>query len=502
MLAYIRKNDLLRPGDRVGIAVSGGADSVALLRLMLELRDELGILPSVVHLNHKLRGADSDEDEQFVRRLAGTYGLEIFAESRDVKAFSTDKKMSVEAAAREARYEFFKALLKNRQLDKIVTAHTKDDQAETVVLRLLRGTGFRGLGGIRPRLFIRDEAAAACGEIVRPLLSTRRDAVTNYLVQAKQTWHEDETNNEVKYTRNRVRQVLMPLLQKEFNPAVSEKLAEFAEIAQGEEEFWTKECDRLLGEIGRVNKMGWQNATFYSPITDPANPLPRMEIPGPGTGEKLAPGRYMMDIGLSLSDFRELPLATRRRLLQSLGRFRIELEFKNIDEIIWLVENHSGSPQEIRLPSGWRVICTREELRFFTNDEHANLTDYYYPLSVPGKVSIPEADLELETVVLNENSEAEYHGTQNLLDSRFAQKPWVIRNWRPGERFWPAHTKEPKKIKELLQDRHITGQEKQRWPVIACEDEIIWLSGFGVRRDFQATGGAGVLIREIQGRQK
>ncbi|HXF12749.1 MAG TPA: ATP-binding protein, partial [Terriglobales bacterium] len=116
--AYIRKHDLLRPGDRVGIAVSGGADSIALLRLMLELRDELGIVLSVVHLNHKLRGADSDADEQSVCGLAGAYGLEIIAESRDVKAFSADKKLSLEAAAREARYEFFARVLR-RQVDRL-----------------------------------------------------------------------------------------------------------------------------------------------------------------------------------------------------------------------------------------------------------------------------------------------------------------------------------------------------------------------------------------------
>src|SRR4029077_11836786 len=127
------------------------------------------------------------------------------------------------------------------------------------------------------------------------------------------------------------------------------------------------------------------------------------------------------------------------------------------------------------------------------------VSEYQYAVPVPGRVSIVEAGIVLETSLLR-GSDQSHH--DDLVHSRFAQYRWVIRNWRAGERFWPAHTKEPKKIKELLQDRHITGEEKQRWPVIACADEIIWLKQFGVCRDFQANGGDGVLIREIQGRHK
>src|SRR5439155_26337599 len=174
--------------------------------------------------------------------------------------------------------------LKTRKLEKIATAHTIDDQAETVLLRLLRGAGFRGLGGIRPRLFIRDEAAAACGQIIRPLLSTTRKMVKDYLAEARQNWREDETNNDLKYTRNRVRQLLIPMLQREFNPAIAAKLSELAEIAQGEQEFWKDECKWLLSQIGRVNKMGWPDASFYPPITDSTNVLRQDRRPvGPGS---------------------------------------------------------------------------------------------------------------------------------------------------------------------------------------------------------------------------
>src|SRR5580700_8902619 len=152
--AYIRKHVLLKPGDRVGAAVSGGADSVALLRLLLELRRQLGIVLSVVHLNHKLRGAESDVDQAFVSDLAQRHQLELHCESADAAAYAAEKHLSLETAAREVRYAFFRRLLQQDCVNLIATAHTVDDQAETVLLKLVRGAGTRGLAGIYPRLSV------------------------------------------------------------------------------------------------------------------------------------------------------------------------------------------------------------------------------------------------------------------------------------------------------------------------------------------------------------
>ena len=159
VLSDIHNKDLLRPGDRVGVAVSGGADSVALLRLMIELRSELGIVLSVIHLNHNLRGPESDADEQFVRELAAAHRLEFICENRDVRAYATAKKVGLEAAARKVRYEFFGELLSGN-LDRIATGHTLDDQAETVLLKFMRGAGTRGLAGIYPRVAISNQRSA------------------------------------------------------------------------------------------------------------------------------------------------------------------------------------------------------------------------------------------------------------------------------------------------------------------------------------------------------
>jgi tRNA(Ile)-lysidine synthase len=464
VLVYIHKHDLLRPGDRVGIAVSGGADSVALLRLMLELRDELGIVLSVVHLNHKLRGADSDADEEFVSSLAATHGLEIFAESRDVKGHAAQQKLSLEAAAREARYEFFSRALQSA-VNPVATAHTLDDQAETVLLKLTRGAGTRGLAGIYPKKAISKIAVSRQPSainkdqpdldrqdknIIRPLLGLRRSDVRLYLVEIRQTWREDASNQDLRHTRNRIRREILPLLEQKVSPAVCETLAESAEIARAEEAYWVNEVARFLPEIWKADKRG-------------------------GT------------LKLSCESFR---LALRRRLLRAAAEnLGIALEFRHVEEIL---SDRSGEGSTV-LAGQWTVTRQGESINFKQASEQ--VPEYQYELPVPGKLSVAEAGIVLET---SGPDKSKSHKDDDLVHSRFAQHNWVVRNWRPGERFWPAHTKQPKKIKELLQDRHITGEQKQRWPVIACGDQIIWLSGFGVGRDFQANGGDGILIRELQ----
>ena len=279
----------------MGVAVSGGIDSVALLRLLLELRHELGVVLSVVHFNHKLRGAESDVDEQFVAGLAREHDLEFHVDHDDVAEHAREQRISMETAARELRYGFFRHLLGNDRtadpqglkpgsivvpngtaeavpfpnskavpfptpthfLDKIVTGHTLDDQAETVLMRIIRGAGLRGLGGIHPRIFVEDEDGNVSGEIIRPLLGIRRRELEQYLQNIRQPWREDSTNIDERFTRNRVRKLLVPLLQQEFNPAVAENLTELAEIARGEEDYWDNEISGWMGTTVHWSQPEW-----------------------------------------------------------------------------------------------------------------------------------------------------------------------------------------------------------------------------------------------------
>src|SRR5205807_84367 len=262
VMRYIRRHKLLNPGERVGVAVSGGADSVALLRLLLELQTELGVVLSVVHFNHKLRGLEADADEQFVADLASRNKLEFRCESGDVTACAAAKRLSVETAAREMRYGFFNQLLAEGRVNRVVTAHTLDDQAETVLLRVVRGAGTRGLAGIYPQLSVsssqfsvdRQSSVAGrqvCGSIIRPLLRVRRKELEAYLFAEGQRWREDSSNRDLRHARNRVRHGILPRLERNLNPAVREILAETAEIARAEEEYWNAEVGRILEAAGR-----------------------------------------------------------------------------------------------------------------------------------------------------------------------------------------------------------------------------------------------------------
>ena len=455
-LAYIHKHDLLRPGERVGVAVSGGADSVALLRMLLELRQELGIVLSVVHLNHTLRGAESDADEQFVQALATAHDVPFISERRDVKAYAAEKKLSLETAARELRYEFFNQLLRDRELNKIATAHTLDDQAETVLLKLVRGAGTRGIAGIYPKLCdpgpLRTPADDCSKSIVRPLLATRRPDLEEYLAELPQTWREDSTNHELRHTRNRIRHEILPALEKHVNPRVREVLSEIAEIARAEEEFWSEETKQKLYAFWKPSESGG---------------------------------------ALHCARMDELALALRRRMVRAAAEsIGLNLEFCHVEDVLAL----SQDGESTSLPDGWPARRLRGEVHF-ERLRHPTELDYEYKLCCPGKTTITQARLVIEAVPLRRGEHQRYNPEQ-LLGARFVGNGLVVRNWRAGDRFWSAHTKEPKKIKELLQDRHITGDEKKRWPVIASGDEVVWLRGFGVRRDCQAKDGEGVLIRE------
>lgn len=238
LLAHIRAAGLVQAGERVGIAVSGGADSVALLRLLLELRHELGVVLAVVHFDHKIRGNESQGDAEFVAELSKAHGLAFFATAGEVPAYAAERKLTLEEAGRYQRLGFFASLMETgAPLDKIATAHTLDDQAETVLMRLIRGSGMRGLAGILERL---ETGAPELGEgvLIRPLLGIRRAALRSYLKLFRQEWREDQTNLDRKHLRNRVRHELLPLLEKDFNPRIAELLAHTAELARAEEEYW------------------------------------------------------------------------------------------------------------------------------------------------------------------------------------------------------------------------------------------------------------------------
>jgi tRNA(Ile)-lysidine synthase len=520
VLSHIRRQELLRAGDRVGVAVSGGLDSVALLRLLLELRQELGIVTSVVHFNHKLRGAESDADQEFVANLAREYDLEFHVDGEDVAAQAAEEHTSIETAARELRYGFFRYLLggegdgnpsaaetpvhraaENRSpesaappksehfLTRILTGHTLDDQAETVLMRMIRGAGLRGLGAIHPRILVGDEEGEISGEIVRLLLTTRHRELEQYLKDIGQPWREDSTNSDARFTRNRVRKLVVPLLEQEFNPAVAENLAELAEIARGEEDYWENEVSGWLGTTVQWSEPEWVRAVSNAEglvqiagLENSRSPLVSVKADDLRARIENAPW-LVMNASVSRMWFLGEPVAVQRRLVKAIGENAgLPLEFKHVEEILRIAADDAAG-KELSLPLGWKVALQADELRFVTPDlrDPAPPQDYEYELPVPGQVTVYEAGSSIKALPVPAGSQAGYN-PDHLLDAESLPGPLRVRNWRPGDRFWPAHTKSPKKIKELLQERHVAQPERRLWPVIVSSDDsghqIVWMRGF------------------------
>lgn len=497
LLAHIRQHEFLPAGNRVGVAVSGGLDSVALLRLLLELRHELGIVLSVVHFNHKLRQAESDGDEAFVRAMAAEHHLEFHGQSGDVATLASDQHLSIEAAARQARYEFFATLLTappSTQLHKIATAHTLDDQAETVLMRVVRGTGLRGLGGIHPRLVLENEDDEASGEIIRPLLGIRRRELESYIAAIHQTWRQDSSNSETRFTRNRLRQRVMPLLESEFNPSVAENLAELAELARAEQDYWDSEAAGWLGTVVQWSEPEWAQKQTDSGLVQISAAAPS----GPEETETT-----FVTATVSRPWLLSESVAVQRRLVKTVAEHAgIPLEFKHVEEILrFAAAGPSG--KQLSLPLGWKLVREAESVVFAPPAPHpadgelAHPRDFEHPFSIPGALSIPDLRIAVEATVVEDAAEwaVQYPGALLRLELRDSEL--VLRNWRPGDRYWPAHTSAPKKVKELLQERRIPHPQRKLWPVLARGEEIVWLRGFPVPASLRAgPSGPAVLIRE------
>jgi tRNA(Ile)-lysidine synthase len=510
LLTHIRREDLMHAGDRVGVAVSGGIDSVALLRLLLELRHELGIVVSVVHFNHKLRGAESDVDQEFVAILAREHGLEFHTDSGDVAKHAADEHGGVEAAARELRYSYFRYLLGEdsaegdpqsspRVIDKLATGHNLDDQAETVLMRVIRGTGLRGLGAIHPRIPVEDLAHEMAGEIVRPLLALRRRELEQYLKELNQPWREDSTNPDAGFTRNRMRQRVLPLLEQEFNPSVAENLAELAEIARGEQDYWENEISGWLGTTVQWSEPQWARGrasgsgeSSLVQITPPKSDLERrLEESGP----------LVMNASVSRPWFLTEPVAVQRRLVKAIGDHAgVPFEFKHVEQILRFAAQDGASGKELSLPLGWKLVREPDTLIFLTPDlrrQERIPPDYEYALPVPGQATVPETGTVIEAVRLRCEAQTAGYNRDQLLDADLLSDSLRVRNWRPGDRFWPAHTKSARKIKELLLDRHVAGNDRRLWPVVVSGEDIVWVRGFPSPSSLRAKPHSeAVLIRE------
>jgi len=294
----------------VCVALSGGGDSVALLRLLhaanTQSRSPLGVGLAAIHVNHGLRGMDSDADQAFVERLCADLAVPLTIRRVETRARVDQHGETVEEAARTLRYEIFHQALADGSANVVMTAHTLDDQAETVLMKLLRGAWLEGLSAIAPVLDVPG------GRILRPLLAIRRETLRDYLRRCRQGWREDSSNDDETFTRNRLRKSVLPVLRAE-NPAIDQTLANLAELAREEEARWVGELKRILPQIV----------------------LPGVPVRGGGRSNSTAPGGGA--VAIELERLRALDPAMRRRVIRAAAhQLGLRLDFEETTRLLTL----------------------------------------------------------------------------------------------------------------------------------------------------------------------
>jgi tRNA(Ile)-lysidine synthase len=429
--------------------VSGGAVSVCLLHVLRELGDhrEWTARLAIVHFNHKLRGEESDEDEAFVRGVAAELGLPFHA--RDVEPRTWEGE-NLEQAARDARRAFFRDLIRQGAVNRIATAHTRSDQAETVLFRLLRGTGPAGLRGVLP---------VTAEGLIRPLLDVTRAQVERYLVDRQIPWRQDSSNLDLRFARNRIRHVLLPALRDDWNPRIDELLAQTAELAAEDETYWAAEVDRAWPDV-------------------------------------VEPGAQAGGAVLRVAKLDALPDALARRLIrkgiaQARGDLR-QLEFAHIERILDLAGDRCGHGR-IRLP-GLEVLRSFGWLRFAR--EPLRPAHYSFQIPAPGTQNLPGGRrLRLDWVPEGPKSRCDTVGSVIRVSS--GRREFEVRNWRPGDRYQPAGRSRVLKIKDLFQASRIPFWDRPGWPMLLEGPEIIWAERFGAAAERVAKEGTGPALRIV-----
>ena len=448
----LRECDLLRPDTRFVAAVSGGSDSMALLHALHALDRASALrLVGVVHFNHQLR-ASAERDEQFVRAAAAALGRAIVVERGDVAARAARERRSIEDAARASRYECFARARAHFDAAYVAVGHTRDDQAETFLLRLVRGAGMRGLAGMYPRN----------GAIVRPLLECRRAVLRAWLVDRGVAFLEDETNSDVRIPRNRVRAELLPLLESRFNPSIADALADEADLAR---DAWDT-LDSLANDLERLSVKETEDGRIVNLAALADAPPGLMRVVLWRAMRETAGGRPIAFRHVAAV----LRLASGTRSIDIPGQ-RVE----RIGETVVLRGRPAGTTG--RAPS--------------VDQTTANL--FWYPLSIPGEVQLAEAGcvLTADTDGGDRPGDAAARsgrGPIAVVRRDLCHGSWAVRNRRPGDRFHPRGLAGRKKLQDFFVDKKVRRGDRNRVPLVVDEaDRIVWVAGYGIDEAFQVT---------------
>jgi tRNA(Ile)-lysidine synthase len=444
----ISKYGMLAHGDGVLAAVSGGPDSVALLHVLSDVSAEFALRLEVAHVEHGIRQAASREDARFVARLADRLGLPFHLKELRLRAVKAQRgKGNLEALAREKRYRFFIDTARERGLQRIATGHTLDDQAETLLMRLFRGSGRRGLGAMAP-VSERGEAT-----LIRPLIETTRDEVEGYLAEAALDYRIDQTNLDPALLRNWLRLEMLPRIKEKIDPAIASRLARHAEISRGEDEV----LDRLARDL--------------LPRTTRAGELLR----GPLLAEPTALQRRIVRLWLR----------------QTLGGLRT-VGYDHIEAILQLIA--VGPPQgKVAIPFG-REVVRRYETAAIEPKRRAEVPAYNYTVAVGGELFVSEADMVISATV-GTSPALPQSPFEAIFDLRPLPETLTIRNFLPGDRFQPLGMTGHKKLKELFIEKKVPLLARRTIPLLVAGEEILWIPGYGRSRIAAVTAATRAVLR-------
>lgn len=432
VLGTIKRFGMLAEGDSVLVAVSGGADSVALAHVLHSLAGCLKLSLQIVHVNHLTRGEDSESDARFVKDFAAGLGLPFHLVTVDVPRLAEEEKAGLEESGRQARYQAFLETAQRCGAGRIATGHTRDDQAETVLMRLLRGAGTAGLEAVLP----------LSGEgVIRPLLEMSRKEVEDYCRVARLSFREDSTNLDSVFLRNKIRLHLLPLLEREYNPALREVLAATALLCGEDERFLNEEARRLFGKA--VSR----------------------------SGETLK---------IEINSLENMPLALSSRVLrEAIREIKGDLDGitrRHMQAVISLLKGGSG--RRFCLPGGLTAVREYSLLKLsrgFSGDVSAPVS---LELAIPGSTSLAPWGLVMEASILD-TPPATCQGEPDtaFLDLDAVCTPLIVRRRIDGDRFIPFGMSDFKKVKNYLIDEKVPRDEREKIPLLVDREKILWLVG-------------------------
>lgn len=433
---------LIEPKSRILIAVSGGVDSVSLLDAFFVLKNQLSLEIAIAHLNHKIRGKEAEEDELFVKSLAEKYSLPFFLQRIEVKDKAKKMSLSLEEAARVLRYDFLKRAGQSFSANYIATAHNLNDQAETVLLNIIRGTGIAGLRGIADKVEISKDMY-----LIRPFIIFTRNEIEEYAKERNLQWREDSTNKLLEYTRNKIRHKLIPLLEKEFNPQIVSNLSKLATISQ----------------------------ISYKIINDYIKQV----------SDKFVFVKNRNEVYLDIENLRHFDSFIFPDLVQYIVNtyFNHSLNFKQIDDLKNLLDAETG--KYLVLSREIFVYKNRQKLCFIRKEKKVE-KDLVVKIPKIGHTFWNDYFIEFEEVPL-EDFFISSDKSIEFFDYEKIGEEIIIRSWKDGDKFVPLGLRKAKKLSDFFIDEKLPLHKKEQIPIFETKGEIFWVGGLRISEKFKVT---------------